>query len=459
MASEEPEPVTENESFSLPRLLASTLLLLAIAAGAWVYLFGLPGLSAEAESSASTAADTGSSSSDAPRAGQSGGSDSGVSAPTAVPVPVRTALATRADLVKKITATGTAEAERQVTITAPLGGLIEKVAVAEGDRVQEGDRLVEFETQELELDVQRAREQLVQAMAKYSEKQIFLSRPQVESEVRVQMQEAEERLLSGVISREAFRNLIEDPRFDALFETITREEVMAAQDGLQQARAAYTTAELALERARVLAPFGGQVAPNPAGGEQRGTRPVVEGQRVSAGTELLTLVDADPIRVRVDVLESDSGLVRVGREARVRFAAYPTEVFTGRVETISPMVDSETKTLEVIVILPNPGLRLKPGMYARIALDTEIFDDRLLVPESAVLLRDERPMLFVVRDDRAEWIYITEGLKNEEFVEVLEGVEAGDEVIVSGHYSLAHDAVVRVIEEEEGGPEDTGEQR
>lgn len=419
-------------SFSLGRLLASTAILAVLAGGIWIYLYGVPEPGGGEQAAATTGTgDT----TPAPAASPE--------APPAVPVAVETAFARLGNLVMKITATGTAEAARQLVVTSTGSGLVERLEVREGDVVEQGALLVALDTADLELDRQRVRERFVQATAKFSEKQIFLAEPdEAASDVVSELAEAQQQLFAGVISGARFRSLIDDPRFDALFASITRDEVMAAQDNLMATRADYAAAELALERATIEAPFGGQIA----------ELKVVEGSRVATGTELLTLTDADPIRVRVEVLESEAGLVRRGREARVRFAAYPRDTFTGRIETISPLVDPEKKTLEVIVTLPNPQLRLKPGMFAQISLDTEIFQDRLLVPSSAVLLRDDRPMLFVVRDGRSEWVYIQKGLENAETVEVLEGVQAGDEVVVSGHYSLAHNAAVRVVDPE-AGPE------
>ena len=358
----------------------------------------------------------------------------------AMPVPVATARARRGDLVMKITATGTAEATRllEVQSAANVGTIVE-IAARDGDVVEAGAALVRIDDTDLRLEVQKVREGLIAAIAKFSEGRLFFEAGDDASEEIRELGDAQDQLFAGLFSPEHFRSLISDPRFDELFSTITRDEIIAAQDSLMTRRAAYRQAELELERATTRAPFGGQVAELKA----------VVGQRVTAGTTLLTLVDADPIRVQVEVLESEAGLVRHGRRAEVRFAAFPGEVFSGRVESISPLVDPEKRSLGVTVTLPNPELRLKPGMFAQITLDTQIFTDRLIVPAEAVLLRDERPMLFVVQDSRSSWIYIKKGLENAEWVEVLDGVAAGDEVIVSGHFSLAHDAVVRVIEETE----------
>ncbi len=412
----------------LVRLLISTLVLIALAGVGYVALVGWPETASEAEAEAAVRADN----------------DAGVStlaAPAAMPVPVETAIAERSDLVMKITAIGIAEASRQLEVQAAVASTITQLPVQEGARVTGGDLLAAVDDTELRLKVQTQRETLVRAMARYAEKQAFLNDDSATSSTMREMMQAQEAVIGGVMAPGQFRAIIDDPRFDAIFETISREEVMASQDSLLTSRANFQTAEIELARARTLAPFKGQIAKLEA----------VVGQRVSPGTKLLTLVDADPLRVRVDVLESEAGLVREGRRAEVVFAAYPGQTFVGSIEAISPLVDADSKTLDVIVSLPNPELRLKPGMFAEIMLDTEVFRDRLLVPGTAVLLRDERPMLFVVEDGRSRWVYIRRGLENRDWVEVLEGIEPGDEVVTSGHYSLAHDAAVRVVDSDDSG--------
>jgi multidrug efflux pump subunit AcrA (membrane-fusion protein) len=413
--------VNESDSGSRPkplRIVISTILLAALAAAGYVALNGMPaGTDAtdpvpvdDAESEAAT-----------------------VQAPASVPVPVVTAIASRHELVMEITATGNAEAPRQLELMAAAEGDLAAVNVNEGQVVAAGFVIAALDETELQLEVRRRREALVTAVANFSENVAYLK-----DFGGNEATELEAGAFRSLIDAEDFRSLIDDPRFDELFSTITRDEVMAARDNLLSQQANFEQAELALARARTTAPFAGQI----------GELDVVVGQRVSAGTKLVTLIDANPIRVRVQVLESEAGLVRVGRRAEVNFAAYPGESFVGRVEAISPVVDPEQRTLEVLVMLVNDDLRLKPGMFARITLETQIFEDRLLVPANAVLLRGERPMVFRVLNGRSDWVYIEKGLENAAWVEVLEGIEPGDEVIVSGHYSLAHDATIRVVDPE-----------
>jgi membrane fusion protein, multidrug efflux system len=186
----------------------------------------------------------------------------------------------------------------------------------------------------------------------------------------------------------------------------------------------------------------------------------VPGQYVTPGTELVTVVDLDPIKVEVQVLESELAFLSEGRSAQVTFAAYPGERFTGRIETINPLVDPESRTGRVTVLLPNPDARIKPGMYAEVSLDAEALPDRVMVPRSAILERGEgrrRTMLFVYDESgdvgRAKWRYVNVGRENDTHVELLrEGpeqdfVEPGEMVLVDGHHYLAHDTPVRLVED------------
>jgi RND family efflux transporter MFP subunit len=178
---------------------------------------------------------------------------------------------------------------------------------------------------------------------------------------------------------------------------------------------------------------------------------VVAGQQAGPGTELLTVVDLDPIKVEVQVLEAEIGYLSEGRRATVSFAAFPGENFSGRIATINPVVDPDTRTARVTVLLSNPRGRIKPGMYARVSLDANFFPDRILVPRTAILEKDRRTMLFVFEDGRAKWRYVTTGLENDTQVEIVPNeetsmVEPGEIVLVDNHYYIIHDAPVTLVE-------------
>lgn len=191
-----------------------------------------------------------------------------------------------------------------------------------------------------------------------------------------------------------------------------------------------------LEKTRITAPFSGVVT----------QIKVAPGENIEIGREICTLVNLGQLKIEAKVLETLIGKVRLGREADVRFSAYPGKVFRGRVAAISPLVSPTEKTCSVFIHLDNPSGEIKPGMHAEVEIVSEVFPGRLLVPQAAVLVRGGRPLVFVIENGLAKWRYIQTGEENEQFVEVLDGVKEGEQVIVEGHLTLAHDSPVRVVE-------------
>jgi membrane fusion protein (multidrug efflux system) len=324
---------------------------------------------------------------------------------TDVPQPVVGAEVVRDTLWITVTAAGQAEAIRRAAVLSRVDGLMEEILVEENALVPEGALLVRFDTTEYALAAARARAGLVDAQARYLE-----------------MTFGDDEITDPVAREE-------------------RDRLARARSGLAQAEVALREAEINLDRTSVLAPFPGRIA----------NLRVVEGQFASPGTELLTVVDLDPIKVEVQVLEAEIGYLTEGRRATVTFAAFPGESFSGRISTINPVVDPDTRTARVTVLLSNPRGRIKPGMYARVSLEANYFPDRILVPRSAILEKDRRTMLFVYEDGRAKWRYVTTGLENDTQVEIVPNeetsmVEPGEIVLVDNHYYIIHDAPVTLVE-------------
>ncbi len=326
---------------------------------------------------------------------------------TDIAIPVAGAEVVRDTLVLRVTASGEAAAWRRATMNAQVQGRIMELLVRENQRVVEDALLLAVDDTEYQLNVETAEAGLRQAQAQFRELTLFDERTIDDPEVRAE-----------------------------------RERTARAKSGLDQAEVALRKARLELARTRVRAPFPGRVA----------SIEVVEGQRVSPGDSLMTVVDLDPIKVEARVLESEVGYLAPGRRAAVRFAAFPDETFEGRIETINPVVDQQTRMSKVTLTVPNPDGRILPGMYARVALDAQRIPDRILVPRSAILERDRRTMLFVYEDGFAKWRYVTTGLENENLVEIVpnpetETVAPGEVVLTDGHYTLIHDARVRLVED------------
>ena len=389
-----------------------------------------------------------------PEAGEANGPGAGESAeetfrpPASTPLPVTVATAARADLVMRITASGTAEADRLLELSSQVSARIKEIPVVEGHFVEADELLVLLDDTELRMARDQAEAALLQSVMRFAENMMAIPGDPVirDSDLNRDSGMSAAEFLRQFISPQGYQALQAQPNLEERLESLSREEISSAHSELASRTVSLEQAELDLSRTRVLSPFGGQVTGLDAVSGPNVKSWPVTGQQVGPGVNLMLLVDADPIKLRVEVIESEIGQVYEGRRAEVRFPAFSDEVFTGTIEAISPVVDADRKSLSVSVALPNPGHRLKPGMSAQVVLDTEIFTDRLLVPADAVIYRSDRPVVFVVRGGRAQWEYIEKGLENADWIEVLSGVSEGDQVITSGHFTMAHDTPVMVPE-------------
>jgi membrane fusion protein (multidrug efflux system) len=329
----------------------------------------------------------------APDAADSSSAGEQPAARRVAPLPVEGFVVERAPFTEIVRATGRAEANRRAELALPVGGTVSRVAVREGDRVDAGATLLALDPRPLEIDRDEARARLAKAESDFE--------------------------LLGIADSSL---------------TAERRRLIEDRKGVTEARSALARAELDLAEATLVAPFAGEIA----------DVQVVRGERAPADRAVVTLVETHPIRVRAEVLESDLGRVAAGATATLRFPAWPDETFRGTVETLDPEVDPDRGTGVALVTVENRDGRIRPGMYAEVAISGASHADRLRVPREAVLERDRRLLVFRASDGRAEWQYVKTGLETRESIEIVDGLAPGDTVLVSGHLTLAHGAPVRV---------------
>ena len=162
---------------------------------------------------------------------------------------------------------------------------------------------------------------------------------------------------------------------------------------------------------------------------------VMSGQRIMAGEALYRVADLSVVWIEGEVFERDLASIRQGQAVSVEFDALPGEVRTGRIAYIYPMLNPETRTVRVRVELPNPGLVLKPGMYATIRIRGVGNQTTVLVPRTAVLRTGERDLAFVrLPGGMLEPREVTVGSANAEQVQVLRGIRAGESVVTSATF-------------------------
>ncbi len=164
---------------------------------------------------------------------------------------------------------------------------------------------------------------------------------------------------------------------------------------------------------------------------------VVEGMRFQPGEVLYQIADLSSVWVLADIFEQDLGTVRLGAKAQVVLESYPGEVFEGRVSFIAPTLQGATRTVPVRIELPNPGMRLKPGMFARVDIRMSGHAPVLSVPSSAVIDSGvRRVVLLAMGAGRFAPRVVKTGLRTGERVEILEGVQEGEEVVVAAQFLI-----------------------
>lgn len=165
---------------------------------------------------------------------------------------------------------------------------------------------------------------------------------------------------------------------------------------------------------------------------------VVEGARVMAGQDLYRIGNLKTIWVRAEVYEHDAPWVKKGQKAWMELPFAAGAQVVGEVSYVYPTLNERSRTLEVRLEFPNPGLDLKPGMFATVRIETRRKDDALIVPTEAILHSGERQLVFVSPAlGRYEPRDIDTGLVGDRHLtEVLSGLREGDEVVLSGQFLL-----------------------
>lgn len=358
---------------------------------------------------------------------------------TVQPFPVEAVVVTPRTLNRSIVASGRLMAVRRTELSVGVSGKALEVLVREGDHVKEGDLLLRLDDAPFELNVEKAEADLLDKRIDYA---VFIMdtsavlNPDTSWVMRERdaLEAAREAYERGESEASALKSAQRNVDAAQLFSGTRRLDLIAQNTGLVRAELDHASAQWELEQTSIHAPFPGVIA----------KRTVEEGQQISSGETCFELIDISRIRVRAAVLESDLGAVGVGHRIRVNVTTWPGETFEGRISRIHPTVNEESGTGTVEAELANPRGRLKPGMFAEVLIAGTSYPNRIAVPDEAIVSRDERTLVFVVKGGRAQWTYVTLGREGDDWREVTTGIAEGDTVAVTGNITLAHDVPVRV---------------
>jgi len=320
-------------------------------------------------------------------------------------VPVVVETAARGGIESTLTTTGTVRAVRETRLLTPTGGKLTVLQNRETGRpYQDGDLM---------------RRGTVIALVEGEEQEVNKRSGLEAKRRRLEVAEAE----------------LERKRRLNAEGIVTEVDVKAAISDAASARYDYEQGLIVRAQTKVESPMVGVLtAVTEAGNDER----------VAAGYEVARVVDFSEVIVEGRLSASDLAMVEKGQKARIISYSYQDRSFEGTVSNISPTVDPETRTFEVEIRLPNPEGLLRPGLFVKVDLVVEERQDVLVVPKDAVVLRKNRPVLFLVKRQIARESEVELGLDGGEKVEVVKGLEEGDRYVTVGQQTLSDGSPVRV---------------
>lgn len=346
---------------------------------------------------------------------------------------VTTVTAAEMPLEQLIVVTGTLAAEQEIILGMKVAGRISELPVDLGSIVQKGDVIARLDTTDFDLRLRQSAAALEQARVRLglpptgTNEDVDLERTSLVREARATMDGTRFRLdrasqlyEKGLMAKSDFDvansayKVAEAQYADALDEARNRQGV------LSQRKSELEIARQQLADAVLYAPIGGSI-------RQRSAN---VGQYVSAGTPIVNVVQMNPVRLRTDVPEREALNIRAGMLVRVTVEGTST-VHEGRVVRLSPSVDEANRTLLVETEIPNASNVLRPGSFARAEIIASSNQRGLIVPAAAVVAFAGIDRVFTVRDGKASEVRIKTGRRTDAGIEILEGVSAGDQVVVN----------------------------
>ena len=309
-------------------------------------------------------------------------------------VPVEVVKAAHRPVAASYTGTAALEPRGESQVVAKTSGVALAVMVEEGQSVRAGQPLVR-------LDPDRARLAVAQASAQMHK---------LENNYHRAKQLVTQQMISA--------NDVDQIKFD-----------------LENARAQYTMATLELSYTTVVAPISGIIA----------SRSIKTGNFVQINTPIFTIVDTSRLEATLNVPEREFETLKAGQSVQLSADAMPGKTFEGRIDRVSPVVDSGSGTFRVISTFEGGGL-LQPGMFGRVRISYDQRANALVIPRNALLEDGNEPTVYTVRDNKAVRSVLKLGYSEGQWVEVRQGLKEGDPVVVAGKSALRDGSAVKVLE-------------
>jgi RND family efflux transporter MFP subunit len=327
-----------------------------------------------------------------------------------------------ADITERVSLIGSLRAKQRVEVTPKFSGRVLEIRVDRGDAVRAGQVIARLEDDELRQQVRSAEASLEVARASQAQREAELK------SVKVALDRYRDLRQDGVVSSQQLEQAQTGVEVSEAQANLAKAQVIQAEAQLQELR-------IRLGQTDILSPLTGVVA-------QRYVHP---GALVSVNTPVVLVLDLAHLVTVINVPEREIDKVRLGNPARIIVDAIGGEEFEGQVVRISPLLDSQTRTAQVEIELPNPSGRLKAEMFARVDLNLTTERHALLIPRDALVYRSNRPGVFVVESEVVRFQSIETGLTEGDRIEALSGLSEKDTVVSRGANLLKNGDSVKVV--------------
>jgi multidrug efflux pump subunit AcrA (membrane-fusion protein) len=375
--------------------------------------------------------------------------------------PVEVAPAVRGTIHRVVNADAVLYPRDQANVTSKITAPIRRFLVNRGDRVKQGQLLAELENRDLVAAAEEGRGQFNQAQSNYrattgaavpeqvlkaqadleaarqgldAAKKLLASREQLFKEGALPRKLVDEAQVAYAQARAQFDTA--QQHFTALQEVGKAEQVNQAAAQVEAAKGRYEAVQAQVSYSEIRSPITGVVT----------DRPLYAGEMATTGAPVLTVMDVTAVVARINMAQDQARDVKVGNEATLT-PSDGGEPVSGKVTVVSPAADPNSTTVQVWVQADNPGGSLRAGQSVHVSIVAESIEGATIIPASAVLPRSEGGTIAMVVDnqDIAHEREIKVGVREPEHVQVLEGVQAGEQVITVGGLGLGDKSKVRVI--------------
>ena len=351
----------------------------------------------------------------------------------------------REDVKRTVNVSGTLAAENEVTVSSQAEGVVSRVLADLGDRVREGQPLVELDREKLQYNADQQKAALARSLARYgaTEAGHLPPRDQTPDVKRAAAELNQARQSFGRATELRKRQLVSQQSLDdadAVLRTKQAEYDAALQNAgnlaadIDASQAAARLAERQLRDASIKAPFDGYVQ----------QRMVSLGELVKEQMPVMKIVRIDPLKVIAEIPEGLAPFIQSGQPVDLQVDAYPNRSFDGKVSRISPTVNQQTRAFPFEALVPNSQGLLKPGTFVRVALTTDHVEPLLTLPYAALQYRYGVNRAFVVTGDTITGKEVKVGDRLGDRIVILGGVQAGDVVAMTDVDNLSDGMKVTV---------------